>query len=182
MTIISRPDTLTAPAVITRTVIAVRGAFDTDLTVHHARTPDARITVTLGEVLMVFYSCAAVQGLLAAFTAAKQHSAAIPAEMAAPPAEPNGPTARVSVAVEWTRAPQYAAVPQSALNKARSRTWHWVELYTAAITWQIRDRAALATAIEALTNAHRVAAVTFLDGAEHAADPTAIPGRKASAG
>ena len=87
MTIITRPDTHTAPAVITRTVITVRGAFDTDLTVHHARTPDARITVTLGEVLMVFYSCAAVQGLLAAFTAAKQLSAALPAEMPAPPAD-----------------------------------------------------------------------------------------------
>ena len=177
MTITTRPDTRTAPAVITRTVIAVRGAFDTDLAVHHARTPDARITVTLGEVLMVFYSCAAVQGLLAAFTAAKQHSAAIPADMPSPPADPDGPAVRSSVAIEWTRAPQYAAVPQSAPNKARTRTWHWVELYTAAITWQIRDRAALAAAIEALTNAHRVAAVTFPDGDEHSADPTAGPGR-----
>jgi hypothetical protein len=133
------------PATIIRTVISLSGSHDSDIAVHHARTCNARISFTLGEVLMVFYSCAAVQGLLAAFAAAKQHSALIPDQSPAVAAcGDDCPVNRITVAIDWTRAPSYAAVAQSGLNKLHSHTLHWIDLYTAGITWQIRDRAAAA--------------------------------------
>lgn len=159
------------PATITRTVISLSGSHDSDIAVHHARTSDARISFTLGEVLMVFYSCAAVQGLLAAFASAKQHGALIPAQSPIAAARDDGPSSRITVAIDWTRAPSYAAVPQSGLNKLHSHTLRWIDLYTAGITWQIRDRAALNGVVDSLANLHTIAVATFLDGAEHCNDP-----------
>jgi hypothetical protein len=59
-----------------------------------------------------------------------------------------------------------------ALNKNRDRIVHWVDLYTSPITWQIRDQAGLLSTIELLTRVHHTATAVFLDGAQHAADPT----------
>ena len=162
----------TPPATITRAVIGLSGSHEGDIAVHHARTSDARISLILGEVLMVFYSCAAVQGLLAAFASASQHGALIPAQSPVIAASADdGPAGRITVAIDWTRAPSFAAVAQSGLNKLHSTTLHWIDLYTSGITWQIRDRAALTGAVDALANLHTIATATFLDGAEHSADP-----------
>ena len=81
----THPATYTAPAVITQATIALAGPYEPDVTVLHARTTDARITVTLGGVLLVFYSCQAVQGLRAAFGAARQLSARLPEQAGSQP-------------------------------------------------------------------------------------------------
>ncbi len=135
--------TYTAPAIITQAIISLSGPYEPDVTVLHARTTDARITLTLGGVLMVFYNCAAVQGLRAAFSAAKQHARFIPEQIPAQPQHTTGN--RITMSIDWTRAPSYAVVAQSGANKLRSTTLRWIDVYTAAITWQIRDRIALAT-------------------------------------
>ena len=150
---INRPATYTAPAVITQATIALAGPIEPDVTVLHARTTDARITVTLGGVLLVFYNCAAVQGLRAAFGAARQLSARLPEQVGAPQEHPAG---RVTMAIDWTRSPNYAVSAQSAVNTARARTVHWVDVYTAAITWQIRDRAALTAVLDGFARLHTV--------------------------
>ena len=49
---------------------------------------------------------------------------------------------------------------------------HWLDLYTGPVTWQIRDQAGLLSTIDLLTQVHHTATAVFLDGAEHAADPT----------
>jgi hypothetical protein len=168
----TRPLTHTAPAVITQATIALAGDITPDVTVLHARTTDARITVTLGGVLLVFYNCAAVQGLRAAFGAARPLSARLPEHVPTPQSHPAG---QLTVAVEWTRSPNYAVAAQSALTKARTHTLHWIDVYTAAITWQIRDRAALAGVLDGFARLHAVAVATFLDGADHSADPDQDP-------
>ena len=168
----THPATYTAPAVITQATIALAGAYEPDVTVLHARTTDARITVTLGGVLLVFYSCHAVQGLRAAFGAARQLSARLPEQAAAPQHHPAG---RITMAIDWTRSPNYAVSAQSALNKSRGRTVHWVDVYTAAITWQVRDRQALSSLLAGFARLHTVAIATFLDGEQHSADPDQDP-------
>lgn len=165
------PITHTPPATITHTTIALLGPQHTEIAVHHARTPDTRIALTVGAVLMTFYSCAAVQGLLAAFRAAQQHSIQLPAALPAAGLT-HAPGTRITIAIEWTRAPNYAAVAQSATNKLKSQTLHWVDLHTAGVTWQLRDHDALNTTIEALANLHTVAVAAFLDGEQHSADPS----------
>ena len=56
--------TTTPPAMITHSVASIRGQQNADISVHHARTPDARIAMTFSGILMVLYSCGAAQGLL----------------------------------------------------------------------------------------------------------------------
>jgi hypothetical protein len=163
---------VTRAATITHTTIAVRGHVTGDVSVYHARTPDARITVTFGGTMLVFYHCASVQGLLEAFAAARGHSAQIPNEIPAPPADPAASPVRSAVSVEWARRVNYAVMPQAALNKLRTAKVHWVDLYTGPITWQIRDRAALSSVLELMTRVHKTAIAVFRDGEQHAADPT----------
>jgi hypothetical protein len=47
---------LSPPAIITHSVAAIRGTQHADITVHHARTPDARISITFGGMHMLLYS------------------------------------------------------------------------------------------------------------------------------
>ena len=72
---------------ITHSVASIRGQQTADISVHHARTPDARIAVTFSGMLLVLYSCSASQGLLEAFAAARGHLNHVPAEI---PAAPTG--------------------------------------------------------------------------------------------
>ncbi|MBB3606438.1 hypothetical protein FHT40_006129 [Mycolicibacterium sp. BK556] len=161
----------TPPALITHIVATLRGDQHADLSVHHARTPDARIAVTFSGILMVLYSCHAAQGLLEAFTAARGHIAAIPRELPPPPADPAEPFVRTTVSVEWTRRPHYAATAQMTLNQKKDHIVHWTELYTGPITWRIRDQRALLSTLETLTEVHRTATAVFLDGNQYSADP-----------
>jgi len=159
-------------ALITHTVASLRGPQQADISVHHARTTDARICVTFSGILMVIYSCHAAQGLLEAFTAARGHLARVPREIPAPRTDPDDTVARTTLSIEWTRAPQYAVAAQSAVNKQGNQVIHWAELYTGPITWRIRDQIGLLTTIETLTTVHHTAIAVFLDADRYGADPT----------
>jgi hypothetical protein len=80
--------------------------------------------------------------------------------------------ARTTLAIEWTRRPAYSVLTQSGANKTRTATIHWVDLHCGPITFQIRDQAGLHSILELLTRTHRTAVAVFLDGPDHAADPT----------
>ena len=54
------------PAMITHSVASIRGPQHADISVYHARTRDARISMTFSGIHMVVYSCHAAQGLLEA--------------------------------------------------------------------------------------------------------------------
>ena len=158
-------------ATITHTIAVIRGEVTSDVTVHHARTTDARIGMVFGTALMNLYSASAAQGLLEAFTAARAAMTRLPREIAAPTA-PYEPFARTTLAIEWTRRPTYCAVAQSGPNKTGSHTVHWVDLYCGPITFQIRDQLGLKSTLALLSRMHQTAVAVFLDGPEHAADPT----------
>lgn len=164
---------LTPAGLITHTTVAVKGQLHPDISVHHARTPDARIAITLDCIHMSLYNCQTAQGLLEAFVAARGHMVHVPAEIPAAAAPAQEFAARTAVAVEWTRAPAYAVVAQSALNKLKTATVHWVDVYTGPVTWQLRDRTAILSMIDSLRRVHRTAIAVFADGERHKADPTA---------
>ena len=162
----------TMPAAsITHTIAVIRGEIDSDVTVHHARTSDARITMVFGTALMNLYSASAAQGLLEAFAAARAAMTRVPREIPAA-ASPYESFARTTLAIEWTRRPSYCAVPQSGPSKTGNQTVHWVDLYCGPITFQIRDQLGLKSTLALLTRMHQTAVAVFLDGPDHAADPT----------
>ncbi|WP_204815337.1 hypothetical protein [Mycobacterium riyadhense] len=158
---------------ITHTTVSVKGQLDPDITVHHARTPDARIGITVGGTQMSLYNCRTAQGLLEAFVAARGHLTHVPAEIPTGAPTAGEPVARAVVAIEWTRAPAYAVVAQSALNRLKTAKVHWVDVYTGPITWQLRDRASILSIIDCLKHVHEIAIAVFADGEQHKADPTA---------
>ncbi|GAB4729972.1 hypothetical protein [Mycobacterium avium] len=85
----STPATHIIPAaLITHTTVSVKGQLDPDITVLHARTPDARIGITVDGIHMSLYNCQTARGLLEAFGAARGHMIHVPAEIPAgvPPA------------------------------------------------------------------------------------------------
>lgn len=159
-------------ATVTHTTAVIRGEFDGDVTVYHARTTDARISMTLGSTLMTLYSASAAQGLLEAFAAARAAMVQVPHEIPAPAKPAYEPFARTTLAIEWTRRPAYSVMAQSGPNKIRTATIHWVDLHCGPITFQIRDQLGLHSILELLTRTHRTAVAVFLDGPDHAADPT----------
>jgi hypothetical protein len=163
----------TVPAgIITHTVASIRGEQDADVAVYHARTPDVRIRITWGGILMTLYTAHAAQGLLEAFAAARAKMSPIPREIPAPAADLDAPFARPVVAIEWNRRPDYAVVPQTAPSKWGGKTVRWIDLHTGPITWQIRDQAGLRSALTLLTHAHKTAIAVCLDGDRYSADPT----------
>ena len=160
-------------ATVTHTTAVIRGHIQSDITVYHARTSDARIALICGTTLMNLYSASAAQGLLEAFSAARAAAVQVPRELPAPAAPPYEPFARTTLSIEWTRRPTYCAVPQSGPSKANNTTVHWVDLHCGPITFQIRDQSGLRSTLELLTRTHHTAAAVFLDGPQHADDPTA---------
>jgi hypothetical protein len=173
MTISATATHVIPAALITHSTVGIKGQHhDHDITVHHARTPDARIGLTLGSIHMAIYNCQTAQGLLEAFTAARGHIGHIPAQIPSARADSHDePAGRVVLCIEWTRPPAYAIVAQSALNKLKTARIHWVEIYTGPITWQIRDRAGLLSLIEVLTRVHQTAIAVFADGEQYKANP-----------
>ncbi|MGO9031960.1 hypothetical protein [Mycobacterium sp.] len=159
---------------ITYSTVVIKGQqHDVDITVHHARTPDARIGITFsGGMHMGMYNCQTSQGLLEAFIAARQ-MIHVPAQIpAARTDSQDEPAARVVVSVEWTRRPTCAVVAHSALNKLKTARIHWVDLYTGPLTWQLRDQAGILSMIALLTRVHKTAIAVFADGEQYKADPT----------
>jgi hypothetical protein len=160
-------------ATVTHTIAVIYGDITSDITVHHARTPDARIGLTFGTTLMNLYSASAAQGLLEAFATARAAIARVPREISAATTPPYEPFARTTLAIEWTRRPTYCVVPQSGPIKAGTAVNHWVDLYCGPITFQIRDQLGLKSTLALLSSTHKTAVAVFLDGPQHAADPTA---------
>jgi len=159
-------------ALITHTVASIRGAQDADIAVYHARTPDVRIAMTWGGILMTLYTCQAAQGLLEAFAAARGKMAHVPREIPPPARDLDDTFARPTLAIDWTRRPNYAVTAQSAVSKRGGKTVHWVDLHTGPITWQIRDQVGLRSTLQVLTRVHRTAIAVCLDGEQYRADPT----------
>jgi hypothetical protein len=163
---------VTPAAVITHTIATIRGSQDADVTVFHARTPDVRIALSWGGILMTIYTADTAQGLLEAFSAARAAMSAVPQEIPAAPPPPQTPCALPTLAIDWTRRPTYAVLPQAGPNRIKTAIVHWVDLHTGPITWQIRDQIGLTSTLDLLTRAHRTAIAVCLDGHRHAADPT----------
>jgi hypothetical protein len=161
------------PATVTHTIAVIRGDIQSDITVHHAATSDARISLIFGTTLMTLYSAAAAQGLLEAFAAARAAMTHVPHDIPAPPAPPSEPFARTTLSIEWTRRPTYCVVPQSGRNKLNTAVIHWVDLYCGPITFQIRDQLGLKSTLALLSRTHQTAVAVFLDGPDHTGDPTA---------
>jgi hypothetical protein len=159
-------------AVVTHTTAVIRGEIQSDITVYHAQTSDARIALTFGTTLMNLYSASAAQGLLEAFAAARAAMTEVPHDIPAPAAPPYEPFARTTLAIEWTRRPTYCAVPQSSRNKSNTAVIHWVDLHCGPITFQLRDHLGLKSTLGLLSRTHKTAVAVFLDGPQHADDPT----------
>jgi hypothetical protein len=160
-------------ATVTHTIAVIYGDITSDINVHHARTPDARIGLTFGTTLMNLYSASAAQGLLEAFATARAAMARVPREINASIAPPYEPFARTTLAIEWTRRPTYCVVPQTGPSKTGTAVNHWVDLYCGPITFQIRDQLGLKSTLALLERTHLTAVAVFLDGPAHADDPTA---------
>jgi hypothetical protein len=163
---------ITPPATVTHTTAVIRAEITSDITVYHAQTSDARIGLIFGTTLMNVYSASAAQGLLEAFSAARAAMTQVPQEIPAPPTPPYEPFARTTLAIEWTRRPTYCVVPQSGRNKLNTAVIHWVDLHCGPITFQLRDQLGLKSSVDLLTRAHKTAVAVFLDGPQHADDPT----------
>ena len=159
-------------ATVTHTIAVIRGDVVSDITVHHARTTDARIALIFGTTLMTLYSASAAQGLLEAFAAARGAMATMPREIPAPAAPTYQPFARTTLSIDWTRRPTYCVVPQSGPNKLKTAVIHWVDLYCGPVTFQIRDQLGLKSTLDLLSRTHKTPVAVFLDGTEHTLDPT----------
>ncbi|MGY4646249.1 hypothetical protein [Mycobacterium sp. URHB0021] len=165
------PSTLSANAsgLIAHTYVRVRGDQIGKIDVYNARTPHARVTMTLGTVLMTFWSASAAQGVLEGVSAARATLMHMPPEMAVSA----GPYGQPTIAVDWTSRPNYAAIPQSRVTDDQRRTLRWTDVHMGPLTWQILDRAAFHALTSILRDVHRTAIVVCLDGSKHRADPTA---------
>lgn len=96
----------------------------------------------------------------------------VPRNVPAPAAPPYEPFARTTLAIEWTRRPTYCVVLQSGRNKLNTAVVHWVDLYCGPITFQLRDQLGLISTLVLLSRTHKTAVAVFLDGPQHADDPT----------
>ena len=154
---------------IAHTYVRLRGTQHGNITVYHARTSTARVTLTWGGVLMTFFNAQAAQGVLEGVSAARHTLIYVP-EKVGPLHE--DPYEQPTISIEWKRRPQYAVLPRSSVSADQRRTAKWTDIYMGPITWQLLDRAAYHSATEVLREAHRTAVAVCLDGHRHRADPT----------
>ncbi len=132
---------------ISQAYVRLRGAQQPDISVHHAHTDIARVTLTWGRILFTFFNTQAAQGVLEAFGAARQALAGLPDNLAPSDQQPyDGP----AIGVDWTRRPPYAVTRREALTPDKRRTIRWVEVYMRPVTFQIVDLAAYRSAVEVL--------------------------------
>ena len=71
-------------AVIATTFIRLRSTQHADLTVHHARTRNVRVSLAWGGVLMTFLSAQAAQGVREALSAARPTMVNLPVDLGRP--------------------------------------------------------------------------------------------------
>jgi len=166
---VTSADAHSSAAVIAHTYVRLRGDQDGSITVHHARTETARVTLRWGSVLMTFHNAEAAQGVLEGFSAARNTLMWVPAEVR--PAEPD-PYDQPTIAVEWTRRPSYAVMPREKVAIDKRTKLMWTDIYMGPLTFQVLDRAAFHSATELLREAHRTTVAVCLDGGKFRADPT----------
>jgi hypothetical protein len=157
------------PAVVAHTYIRLRGEQQGDITVYHAGTDTARVSLNWGGVLMNFLSARAAQGVLEGLSAARCTLISVPGNIG--PAHED-PYDQPMIAVDWQGRPGYAVNARTSVTPDKRRTARWTDVYMGPITFQILDRAAFHSAVEVLRLVHRTAVAVCLDGSAHAADPT----------
>jgi hypothetical protein len=162
----------TPAALVSHTMIRIQGEQDGDITVYHACSPNARLRLQWGGMLMTMLSAQAIQGVLEGFSVARQTMALIPRQIPAPTPTVADPFALPTVAIDWTRRPAYAVVPRQELARDGSRQVRWLDLHMGPVTFQILDQAGCLGAVALLRTAHHAAIEVFLDGPEYADDPT----------
>lgn len=158
-----------ASAVVAHTFVRLRGNITGQVGVHNARTEQARVVVTIGALLQTFWSAQAAQGVLEGLSAAKHTLVHLPTDVA-PASDDEYP--QPTIAIDWTRRPEYAVMPRVRVTEDKRRTLKWTDVYMGPITFQVLDRAAFHSLMELLRDAHRTAVVVCLDGHKHRADPT----------
>jgi hypothetical protein len=163
---------VTPAALVSHTMIRIQGDQDGDVAVYHACSPNARLRVQWGGMLMTMLSAQAIQGVLEGFSVARQTLALIPRQIPAPAPKVADPFALPTVAIDWTRRPAYAVVPRQELSRDRSRQLRWLDLHMGPVTFQILDQAGCLGAVALLRTAHHAAIQVFLDGPDYAQDPT----------
>ncbi|HEX7823656.1 MAG TPA: hypothetical protein VF477_02015 [Mycobacterium sp.] len=163
---------VTPAALVSHTMIRIQGSQDGDVAVYHACTPNARLRMQWGGILMTMLSAQAVQGVLEGFSAAREAMALIPRQIPAPASTVTDPFALPTVAIDWTRRPAYAVVPRQELSRDHSRQVRWLDLHMGPVTFQILDQTGCLGAVALLRTAHRTGVKVFLDGPRFKADPT----------
>lgn len=158
-------------ALVSHTIIRIQGEQDGDIAVYHACSPNARLRLQWGGVLMTMLSAQAIQGILEGFAAARAATALIPRRIPTPAPAVTDPFALPTVAIDWTRRPAYAVVPRQELSRDRSRRQRWLDLHMGPVTFQVLDQEGCRGAVELLRTAHQTAVKVFLDGPQFAADP-----------
>lgn len=158
-----------APAFVAHATLRLRGEQKASIDVYDARTPQARVSVTIGTVLMAFWSAAAVQGLLEAISAAKVTLIHLPKSLPALPYDPYG---QPRICIDWTTRPGYAVVPQSRVTDDGAQTLRWTDINVKPVTIQVLDRVAYNSMVRILRDVHATAIAVCLDGPRHTADPT----------
>jgi hypothetical protein len=159
-------------ALVSHTMIRIQGDQDGDIAVYHACSPNARLRMQWGGMLMTVLSAQAIQGVLEGFSAARETMALIPRQIPAPAPTVADPFALPTVAIDWTRRPAYAVVPRQELSRDRSLQVRWLDLHMGPVTFQILDQAGCVGAVALLRTAHHAAIQVFLDGPDYADDPT----------
>lgn len=93
---------VTPAALLTHTMVRIQGDQSGDIAVFHACSPEARLRLQWGGLLMTMLSAQAIQGVLEGFCAARAAMTLIPRSIPAPvPADE--PFAVPTVSVHWTR-------------------------------------------------------------------------------
>lgn len=128
-----------ATGLIAHTYVRVRGDQTGKIDVYNARTPQARVTMTLGTVLMTFWSASAAQGVLEGVSAARATLSRMPAQIPAT-ADPYG---QPTIAVDWTTRPNPTRCRPR--RGVRSHPHHWrapalLKLHSCRTTSCIRRR------------------------------------------
>jgi hypothetical protein len=159
-------------ALVSHTTIRVQGEQNGDIAVYHACSPNARLRMQWAGMLMTMLSAQAIQGVLEGFSAAREKMALLPRQIPAPRPLVEDPFALPTVAIDWTRRPAYAVVDRQELSRDGSRQVRWLDLHMGPVTFQILDQAGCRSAVALLRTAHHAAILVFLDGPDHAEDPT----------
>ncbi|MFF0818359.1 hypothetical protein ACFYVR_24915 [Rhodococcus sp. NPDC003318] len=160
--------------VVTHSTAVIAGDQTADIAVYEARTDRARLTVTIGYLMMTFTSAHTVQRVLEGFAAVK--AAMMGLDNRAPERTPEGAQfAHNALAVTWVYPPTYSVVRGKGYLGRERRTVYWVDVHMGPITWRITDHVGYEDLLAHMKNAHKTAVAIFPDGPKFRKDPTKAP-------